>query len=335
MAAFRFGINDKYILIYAMLHRIAIIVFPKFQLLDAIGPTSIFGAASEAVKNGYSLALISDSGGPVSGLSGISVETQAAKDMPPSQFDSFFIVGGNSTALEQAAQSVGLRDWVRDAASHHRRYGSICSGSVLLAAWGIIGARRFATHWRAVDEVRKRWPALNLDPEAIFVEDGALWTSAGVTTGIDMALAIVEHDHGPELAQSIAQRLVLSARRPGWQSQFSPSLNAGAPAPARYAALIERLKSNLAEAISVEAMADQCNESLRSFHRNFTSALGQTPAQYLIRLRVDRARSLIADGLPLKQVAQATGFGDAARLSSAFRKTQGLSAHEWRVLHCA
>jgi transcriptional regulator GlxA family with amidase domain len=317
-----------------MPHRIAIIVFPGFQLLDAVGPSSVFGAASEALTGSYDMTLLSESGGPVAGLCGISINTKAVADMPPAEFDSFLIVGGNAPALDDAAVQTALRDWARAAAKLHSRYGSICSGSALLAAWGIIGERRFATHWRAVEEVRKRWPVMNLDPEAIFVEDGALWTSAGVTTGIDMALAIVERDHGAELAQSIAQRLVLSARRPGWQSQFSPMLGVPTTASGRYAGLIDWLETHLDDAISVEAMAEYCNESLRSFHRNFTAALGQTPAQFLTRHRVNHARKLIAEGLALKQVALASGFSDTARLSAAFRKTQGLSAHEWRVVHC-
>jgi transcriptional regulator GlxA family with amidase domain len=317
-----------------MSHRIAILVFPGFQLLDAIGPSSVFGAAGEWIANAYAMTLLSETGGPVAGLCGLSVLTKAVADVAPEEFDSFLVVGGSAAALNAAALQNYMRDWARAAAKMHSRYGSICSGSVLLAAWGIIGNRRFATHWRAVEEIRKLWPTMNVDPEAIFVEDGALWTSAGVTTGIDMALAIVERDHGAKLAQSIAQRLILPARRPGWQSQFSPMLHASTATPSRYADLIDWLESHLDHTINVEAMAERCNESLRSFHRNFTSALGQTPAQYLTRHRVNRARTLIADGQPLKQVAVATGFGDVARLSSAFRKTQGLTAHEWRVLHC-
>jgi transcriptional regulator GlxA family with amidase domain len=317
-----------------MSFRIAILVFSDFQLLDAVGPASVFNAAREAMPGAYSITLLSETGGKISTSCGIAVETVATSDTPPSAFDGFFIVGANAPALNAAAELKGLRNWAQAAADQSNRYGSICSGSALLAAWGLIGSRRFATHWAAVAEVRRRWPDLNLDAEAIFVEDGALWTSAGVTTGIDMALAIVERDHGPALAQSIAQRLVLSGRRPGWQSQFSPMLSAQGAGQGRYGELVAWLDQNMSGAISVEAMAEHCHESLRSFQRNFTAALGQTPAQFLVRHRVDRARTLIADGVTLKQVATATGFGDVARLSSAFRKTLGLTAHEWRMLHC-
>jgi transcriptional regulator GlxA family with amidase domain len=316
-----------------MVQRIALLVFPGFQMLDATGPASVFGGASEAVAGAYAVTLLSGAGGPVNGLCGLSLTTTALGDAPPGQFDSFFIVGGNEAGIAAAIAQGGLRRWATVAAGLHARYGSICSGSVILAAWGLIGTRRFATHWRAAAEMRRRWPQLQLDPEAIFVEDGALWTSAGVTTGIDMALAMVERDHGPALAQAIAQRLVLATRRPGWQSQFSPALQAQVAEKGRYSGLANWLDEHVDEAISVETMADYCHESLRSFHRNFTAAMGQTPAQFLTRQRVDRARALIGEGQALKQVAVSAGFGDVARLSAAFRKTLGLSAHEWRVLH--
>jgi transcriptional regulator GlxA family with amidase domain len=285
------------------------------------------------VPGAYAVHLLSSTGGAVKGLCGISVETAALSTAPPEQFDGFFVTGGHAAAVVRTVADIGMRDWVQAAAAQHRRYGSICSGSVILAAWDVIGARRFATHWRAVAEVHRRWPDLDVDPEAIFVEDGALWTSAGVSTGIDMALAIVERDHGVAVAQAIAQRLVLAARRPGWQSQFSPMLSAQAMADGRYADLIAWLDAHLAAPISVEAMAEHCHESLRSFHRNFTAAQGQAPAQFLTRRRVDRARLLLGQGMALKQVATATGFADAAHLSAAFRRTVGLSAREWQIVH--
>jgi transcriptional regulator GlxA family with amidase domain len=339
LAQKRIGINANKLYFCAMTHRIAFLVFPGFQLLDAVGPAAVFDAASEAVPGGYSVKLVSQKGGLIAGSSGMAVDSTALAKAPPSKFDSFFIVGANAAPLEAAAALSDLRDWARDAAILHSRYGSICSGSALLAAWDIVGPRRFATHWSAASEIRKRWPDLNLDAEAIFVEDGALWTSAGVTTGIDMALAIVERDHGAALAQSIAQRLVLASRRPGWQSQFSPLLSAQGTGLGsggrRYSDLVAWLDQRFAEPIRVEDMAARVGESLRSFQRNFTATLGQSPAQFLTRHRVDRARALISEGVALKQVATITGFADVARLSSAFKKTCGLTAHEWRVLHGA
>jgi transcriptional regulator GlxA family with amidase domain len=318
-----------------MTHRIAFLVFPQFQLLDAIGPMSVFNAANETAAGAYATTLLSESGGLVMGSCGVGVDSLALGKAGPEQFDSFFLVGANAAPLEAAARLPGLRAWAEKAATRYSRYGSICSGSALLAAWGLIGARRFASHWSAAAEIRARWPDAHLDAEAIFVEDGPLWTSAGVTTGIDMALAIVERDHGPALAQSIAQRLVLSSRRPGWQSQFSPMLNVQGSGQGHYGDLLAWLDQNVAKTVSVEDMAAQAGESLRSFQRHFTHALGQTPAQYLTRHRVNRARVLIGDGLPLKHVARATGFTDVARLSNAFKKTLGMTAHEWRVLHAS
>jgi transcriptional regulator GlxA family with amidase domain len=183
--------------------------------------------------------------------------------------------------------------------------------------------------------VQQRWPELNLDPEAIFVADGPLWTSAGITTGIDMMLAIVEADHGPEAARAIAQRLVLSVRRPGWQSQFSAMLGAQAGRQGRYADLVAWIAHNLHARLDVETLADRAGETLRSFHRNFTAATGKSPAAFVARQRIDHARSLIVQGLPLKQVADRTGYADVARLSTAFQRAFGMSANAYRIVHGA
>lgn len=246
------------------------------------------------------------------------------------RFDSVFLVGGDEPGLRAVMADMRLRKWTSTACNSASRFGSICSGSLILAEWDLIGSRRFATHWSAAAQAGRRWPHLSLDADALFVEDGNLWTSAGVTAGIDMTLAIVEADHGEALARAIAQRLVLSARRPGWQSQFSPAL--AAPG-GRYADLIAWIGDNIDMPLSVEMLAERACETLRSFHRNFTSATGSTPAHYVMRMRIDRARMLIGEGIALKQVARCTGFSNAAQLSSAFTKIVGMTASEWRLLH--
>ena len=207
---------------------------------------------------------------------GVAIESCAIATLNPATFDSAFLTGGEETGLRTAIADERLRAWTCSAILTAQRFGSVCSGSLILAAWDLIGTRKFATHWAAVAEVQHRWPNLALDPDAIYVSDGPMWTSAGVTTGIDMTLAIVEAEHGAALSRSIAQRLVLSARRPGWQSQFSPTLAAQG---GRYAELINWVSTNIAKPIPVESLAERSGESLRSFHRNFTAATGSTPAQ--------------------------------------------------------
>lgn len=314
-----------------MSHRVGLIVFDGFQLLDVTGPASVYGSANDALgRYAYDLVIASSGGGAVTSSCGVAVESQPIADLDPTAFDSVFLSGGNDRGLHDVIADAALQDWMRAAVAKAGRYGSICSGSLILAAWHLVGTRRFATHWMAVAEATSRWPNLELDPEAIYVNDGSLWTSAGVTTGIDMTLAIIEQDHGEALARTIAQRLVLSVRRPGWQSQFSSVL---AEPNGRYAALIDWIGRNLETPISVECLAEQARETIRSFYRNFSSATGSTPAQFVMRLRIDRARGLISDGLALKQVARSTGFANVAQLSAGFNKVLGMTANEWRIIH--
>jgi transcriptional regulator GlxA family with amidase domain len=312
-------------------HRVALIIFDGFQLLDTAGPASVYGAANDTLEHdAYEVIIVSSNGGSVRSSCGLAVDSLAISKIDPESLASLFMTGGEEAGLSAAIANESLRKWTNAAIPHTSRFGSVCSGSVILAAWDLIGARKFATHWAAAAEVVRRWPNLALDPDAIYVIDGTLWTSAGVTTGIDMTLAIIEADHGAALSRAIAQRLVLSARRPGWQSQFSPML---ATQGGRYADLIDWISANIGRPLDVETLAERAGESLRSFHRNFTAATGNTPAQFITRHRIDRARALIVEGIALKQVAAQTGFSKVAQLSAAFAKVVGMTANEWRVVH--
>jgi transcriptional regulator GlxA family with amidase domain len=319
-----------------MSHSIALIAFDGFQLLDLAGPAAVFGAANDRLgKEAYSIKYIAVEAPAVRSGCGLSIIASGLADVSPESIDSILISGGEDAGLRKLIANRSVRDWTICAVKAASRYGSICSGSIALAAWGLIGDRRFASHWEAVPEIRKRWPDLNLDPEPIFVNDGPLWTSAGVTTGIDMALAIVEADHGAGVARAVAQRLVLSVRRPGWQSQYSPTLAAQGARDGRYSDLIGWIAAHLDQPLGVETLAEQAGESTRSFHRNFTAAVGATPARYVMTRRLDHARILIGQGLSLKQVAAGCGFADAAHLSAAFQKQFGMTASAFRLVHGA
>jgi transcriptional regulator GlxA family with amidase domain len=312
-------------------HRVALIVFDGFQLLDTAGPASVYGAANDALGyDAYEVIIVSSKGGSVQSSCGLAIDSLTISKIDPESLASLFMTGGEEAGLRAAIADEALRDWTSAATKHASRFGSVCSGSVILSAWDLIGVRKFATHWAAAAEVQRRWPTLALDPDAIYVTDGQLWTSAGVTTGIDMTLAIIEADHGAALSRAIAQRLVLSARRPGWQSQFSSTL---ATQGGRYADLIDWISENIGRPLHVGSLAERAGETLRSFHRNFTSATGSTPAQFITRYRVDRARALIVEGMALKQVAMLTGFAGVAQMSAAFAKVVGMTANEWRVVH--
>jgi transcriptional regulator GlxA family with amidase domain len=317
-----------------MTRQIVFIAFDGFQLLDLSGPASVFGSANDRLgQEAYRLSTVASEAPTVRSNCGLSVAASGLVDVSPDGVDSLFISGGEDEGLRALISNQAVSDWVTRASKTAVRFGSICSGSVALAAWGLIGERRFASHWEAVPQIRKRWPELNLDGESIYVNDGRLWTSAGVTTGIDMALAIVESDHGAAIARAVAQRLVLSVRRPGWQSQYSPALAAQGARDGRYAELIAWISAHTEHDLGVERLAERAGETVRSFHRNFTAAVGETPAHYVATQRLNRARTLIEQGHPLKSVAAQCGFVDAARLSSAFQKRFGMTASAYRLVH--
>jgi transcriptional regulator GlxA family with amidase domain len=335
IAQISIGRNDNVSDISAIVnHHVVFVAFEGFQLLDLTGPAAVYGAANDRLGwDAYRITMVGPEAPVALSNSGVSLNVSAFDDVRPETVDSFFISGGNEAGQKAFIANEQAKDWVWRAIPSSIRYGSICSGSVALAAWGLIGTRRFAAHWDAVSEVRRRWPELQLDPESLYVNDGPLWTSAGVTAGIDMALAIVEVDHGPDVARAVAQRLVLSVRRPGWQSQYSAALSAQGTRDGRYADVIAWIAANLAGDLSVEQLADRAGESERSFHRNFTEAVGETPARYVMTQRLNHARALIEQGHSLKSVASQCGFADPAPLSKAFKSRFGMTAGAYRLVN--
>jgi len=310
------------------------LAFPGIQLLDVTGPVAILGAANDLLgRRAYDVVVATRAGGSMTSSCDLSIVTQPLGAIAPSNADVFFIPGGNEEGLRAMIADNAMRAWATEASATAGRFGSICSGSIVLAAWDLIGDHRFASHWAAAPWFARHQPTLKLDAEAIYVEDGRLWTSAGVTAGIDMMLAIVEQDHGTGAGRAIAQRFVLSIRRPGTQSQFSPLLDAQAGRDGRYRDLIAWIALNLDQPLDVETLATRAGESVRSFHRNFSAATGQPPASFVTRLKLDRARDLIASGQPLKTVAQASGYPHVARLSAAFQRQFGMTASAYRAVH--
>ena len=226
-----------------------------------------------------------------------------------------------------------MRRWLCKVAPRAKRYGSVCTGAFVLAAAGLLDGKRVATHWASCDRLADGFPALNVDADSLYVVDGKVWTSAGVTTGIDMALALVEADLGAATANLIARHFVLYARRPGYQSQFSPLLQAQTAAEAPFAALIDWMQENLDQPLDVPALAARAGLSERSFYRKFTEATGKTPAHFVEGLRLDAARTLLAQGLPLKAIAGKVGLSSPARLGQAFERRFGMAPSLFREMH--
>jgi transcriptional regulator GlxA family with amidase domain len=214
-----------------------------------------------------------------------------------------------------------------------RRYGSVCTGAFVLASAGLLDGKRVATHWASCARLAEKFPALSVDAEALYVVDGKVWTSAGVTTGIDMALALVEADLGAATANLIARHFVLYARRPGYQSQFSPMLQAQAAADAPFASLIDWMQDHLDRELDVPTLARHAGYSERSFYRKFTEATGKTPAHFVEDLRLDAARTLLSKGLALKTIAGRVGLKSSARLGQAFERRFGMPPSLFRQMH--
>ena len=315
---------------------IALLVFDGVQILDLSGPAAVFAAANDACgRPFYQVHVLSVHGGSVASSSAVGVASAALSTQAPDAIDTVLVCGGAEDGLRRMAALPALRDWLRAAATGARRYGSVCSGALGLGGCGLIDAKRVATHWDTCATLARDNPLARVDPNALYIADGRLWTSAGVTTGIDMCLAMVEQDLGAAVSHAVAERLVLYARRPGYQSQFSPMLQAQARAGSAFADLIEWMKENLTDALDVPALAARVAMSERSFQRKFTGAIGQTPAHFVETLRLDHARHLLGAQLMLKEIAARTGFSTPARLSKAFERRFGVTPLLFREMQAS
>jgi len=307
--------------------------FDGFQSLDALGPYEVFAAASRMLpERGYRVLLASVAGGPCRTGSGLSVDTQRLLELRPQAGDTVLVAGAESTPIAAAARDQKLLAWLRKAAPVVRRLGSVCSGAFVLGELGVLNGKRCATHWAACKVLAARFPEARVLEDAIFVVDGTLWTSAGVTTGIDMALAMVEEDHGAQLADAIAAQAVLYARRPGFQSQFSPALVAQLQASDPLGPCIAWARRNLPR-LTVESLAQQAGLALRTLHRRTQAVLGVTPAKLIERIRVEHARTLLSTTtLAQKVVASQAGFSGNAQMQRALARHLGVDGRAVRLL---
>jgi transcriptional regulator GlxA family with amidase domain len=299
-----------------MRRAVAIVIFPGSQLLDAAGPTAAFEIAERFRPGSYELTLLGPTGGEVESSSGLRLSTQPLNGGP---FDTVIVSGGDIIRSLPAAEMID--NWLKRMTA--RRIASVCSGAYLLAEAGLLNGRRATTHWANTDDFGRRYPKVRLEAERIFIRDGDVWTSAGISAGIDLALALIEDDLGPEIARRTAQQLVVHQRRPGGQLQFSALVELGGRT-GRFVALIDWMRAHLAEPLTVERLADRAAMSPRHFARAFAAETGTTPAQAVERLRLEAARMAVESGhAPLERIAENTGFGDPGRMRRAFLRTFG------------
>lgn len=314
--------------------RVIIIAFEGVQTLDVTGPAEVFAGAGRALGRAHYDVVVAATGGGERTMScALPFRTRDLRALRPRADDTVIVAGGDERALRAAAADRALLAWLRRAAPVVARTASVCSGAFLLAATGLLDGKRATTHWSACDALARRFPAVTVDRNAIFVVDGGVWTSAGVTTGIDMSLAIVEQDLGAHIADAIAARLVLYVRRPGYQSQWSDALVAQQTAKDPLAPAIAWARANLAKA-DPASIARRAGLSPRTFHRRCLAHLATTPAKLLDKLRVERARDLLASReLPLKSLAASCGFSSTACMNRAFERELGMAPRAYRLLH--
>jgi transcriptional regulator GlxA family with amidase domain len=309
---------------------VELLAFPQVQILDVTGPLQVFATANDIVGDAvppYAIRVVSQAGGAVTSSSGMGL---LAHPLPPlgSALDTLIVAGG--PGIEAAAADEALVDWVQRRGRQARRFASVCTGAVLLATSGLLDGRRAATHWTLCSELARRFPSVQVQPDPIFVQDGPAWTSAGVTAGIDLALALVEEDLGRSVALAVARYLVVFLKRPGGQAQFSAAL--ALQDDGRFDTLHSWMGAHLSGDLSLAVLADQTGMSTRSFSRHYLGATGQTPARAVESLRVEAARSLLMDSrLPVKRVAQRCGFGSEETMRRSFLRLLAATPQEYRA----
>jgi transcriptional regulator GlxA family with amidase domain len=312
--------------------RIVVLALPSSQSLDVTGPVEVFDAASKVAGGvpAYEISVVAPGGGELTTSSGLRLVVDPLP-RPRSALDTILVAGG------EGARRAGPDDeavaWLRRAAPRARRVGSVCTGAFALGSAGLLDGRRAATHWASAANLAARYPQVEVDPEAIYVQDGDVWSSAGVTAGMDLALALVEQDLGPEVALEVARWLVVFLKRPGGQAQFSAGLAAQASAASVREPLRELqgwMADNLDADLSVGALATRACLSDRHFARAWRAETGQTPAASVESLRVERARALLEDGTAVDAVARACGFASAEVLRRVFHRRLGVAPSAYR-----
>lgn len=314
--------------------RVVVVAFPGVNLLDVSGPAEVFTSLGEATGDesavDYIVEVVATIRGPmVASSSGLGLAVGGHFSEVRGPVDTLLVAGG--AGVWEAAGDEALLGWLRRAAAGVRRVGSVCTGAFLLAAAGLLDGRKATTHWRWCDKLAQDYPKVAVDPDPIFVRDGPIATSAGVTAGMDLALAMVEEDLGRASALAIARHLVLFVRRPGGQSQFSPLLELHAADRRGVRDLQEWIAGHLADDLSVEALAERAHMSPRNFARVFRKQVGSTPARFVERLRVDAARrSLEETDHGLERVARESGFGGADAMRRSFLRVVRVAPHDYR-----
>ena len=314
-----------------MVKTVSLLVFPGVQSLDVSGPMDVFAEANRFLlpENHYRLEAIGVEPGLMACSNGLLVQAHRHFSKAVEPVDLMLVAGGPVLLHESFGDD--LHAWLRKATQRARRFGSICNGALLLARAGLLEDRLVTTHWNDVGALRELCPSARVEADRLFIQDGALYTSAGVTAGIDLSLYLLAQDHGPEVALNVAKRLVVFTQRSGGQSQFSPFLTPYVEASSAVAQVQQYVLSHLGDNLSIGMLATVANMSVRNFSRIFARDAGATPAEFVESARVDAARVMLENSSePVKTVAYRCGLRDAHQLRDVFKRRLGVTPQQYR-----
>ena len=313
--------------------RVELLAFPGVQLLDVAGPLQVFASANDLATDAgsarpYTLAVVGEGDPTVSTSAGLGLRVGSLPP-PDAELDTLLIPGGRG--IPEVEDDPALAAWISARASRARRVVSVCTGAFLLGSAGVLDRRRAVTHWAYCAELARRYPSIDVESDPIFVRDGNVWTSAGVSAGVDLALALVEEDLGRATALAIARYLVVFLKRPGGQAQFSTALALQAPKQP-FDPLHAWMADHLSEDLSLATLARRAGMSERSFSRHYVATIGVTPARSVERLRVESARQFLSEGrTSIKRIAVRCGFGSEETMRRSFLRLVGVTPTEYRA----
>ncbi|MBI3675873.1 MAG: GlxA family transcriptional regulator [Proteobacteria bacterium] len=302
------------------------------QILDVVGPLQILAAVNDELPQespAYALTLLAERAGAFATSGGVKLVADGSHAELPVRIDTLMVAGGSRG---RSASELAIVAALKKAAPRARRVVSICTGAFFLARAGLLNGKRATTHWRSVDLLAQHYPQIAVERDALYVRDGKTWTSAGVTAGMDLALALLREDFGDDMALAVARRHVMFLMRPGGQSQFSAHLSPEAYPNARLTRLLRWIPEHIGEDLDVRELARLANMSERSFARIFRKETGETPAAYVERARLDAARRMLtASSLAVAQVADRSGFGSQERMRRVFQRHLKVSPASFRA----
>lgn len=318
------GVNDIESGNSAKTRQIVIVVYGGSNSLDIAGPAAVFTRAAELAPGAYEIIYAGIDTGNVTAECGLQIAGLTPLDAIAGPVDTIMVSGGSEAGLRAIGRDGSLVPWLQEKRSTTRRIGSVCTGAFVVAASGLVDGRRVASHWASCEMLAALFPKVSVEPDALFINDGDIFSSAGVAAGIDLALALVEDDLGHDIAQKVARSLVLFLRRPGGQSQFSNTLKAQQADSSTFSNLLLWIAENLTRDLSNTKLAARANMSERTFARRFKAELGIAPATYVQSIRVEAAKQLLMNTrLPSKIVAMRAGFRSLDAFEKAIRDSVG------------